>query len=112
MERGVVETVGEPLYLWAPQRDGDDEYVEAVRPQLPLRGDNGAVLDPAAWAAVRAQASARLWSQVLSETPRGRRPPYCLPGDRSLGSHEWMREACVDIRELVAAVAVHTCSPI
>ena len=32
VERGCVETAGEPLYLWAPQRGCEDEYVEAVRP--------------------------------------------------------------------------------
>ena len=75
-------------------------------------GDLGAGVPQAlAERRARGQASAGLWSQVLSETPSGRRPPYCLPGDRALESHEWMRAACVDIRELVAAVAVHTCSP-
>ena len=94
MVRCCIETVSEPMYLWASQREGEDGYVEAVRPQLPLRGDDGAVLDPAEWAAARAQASAGFWSQVLSETPSGRRPPYCLAGDRALEPHVWMRGCC------------------
>ena len=76
MEQGNVEAAGEKLYLWAPRHEGADEYMEAVRPYLHLRGDSGAELDPGAWAAERTQASNQLWPEVLSETPSGRRPPY------------------------------------
>ena len=60
VDQGHADAVGEPLYVWAPQRDGEDEYVEAVRPQLPLRGNSGVELDPDAWAAERTQAGTQL----------------------------------------------------
>ena len=128
IDRFGVASENETLYFTLPAGEPEeDQWPEAIRPCMPLRGHDGSEVDATAWAAEFEEARKKLWSQPVSDTPPGKRPRYCSQHEfltahelnseavqelrAALPSDDFIREACADARDLVIGCAVHVCSP-
>jgi len=128
VDRFGTVSVNEPLHFTLPADDPrEDQWPEAVRPCMPLRGQDGSEIDATAWAAEFEEARKKLWGQPVSNTAPGKRPGYCSQHEfltahelnaeavqelrAALPSDAFIREACADARDLVIGCAVHVCSP-
>ncbi|CAK0792583.1 unnamed protein product, partial [Prorocentrum cordatum] len=108
-----VEGETEPQELWFYEPKVDD-YHRAIRPDLPLRNNDGEAVDgDAAWTEQRAAENKGYWRRPLSSSASGIFPRYRGGGTlaESLPSDEWIREMCRDARELVIGCGIHVCSP-
>ncbi|CAK0817607.1 unnamed protein product, partial [Prorocentrum cordatum] len=108
-----VEGETEPQELWFYEPRVDD-YHRAIRPDLPLRNNDGEAVDgDAAWTEQRAADNKGYWRRPLSSSASGIFPRYRGGGTlaESLPSDEWIREMCRDVRELVIGCGIHVCSP-
>ena len=119
---GLDATLGDqPLYHFCPdQEDETEQWQPAMRPDLPLRNDQGEAVDKETWQNERAEAAKGLWSTPLSEWASGKLPSYRLGHSaqsamdelrQALPSDAWIKEVCGDARDLVIGCAVHVCSP-
>ena len=128
VDRFGVAAANETLYFTVPAKEHEeDQWPEAARPNMPLRGKDGGEIDASTWSAEFEETKKRLWSQAASETASGRRPRYCSQHEfltahelgagaveelrAALPSEAFLREACADARDLVIGCAVHVCSP-
>ncbi|CAK0814408.1 unnamed protein product, partial [Prorocentrum cordatum] len=105
------ETEPQELWLYEPKVD---HYHRAIRPDLPLRNNDGEAVDgDAAWTEQRAAENKGHWRRPLSSSASGIFPRYRGGGTmaESLPSDEWIREMCRDARELVIGCGIHVCSP-
>ena len=87
------------LWYFCPDREDDEQWQPATRPDLPLRNDLGAVVDKETWEAEQAESAKGLWSRPLREWASGRLPPYRL-GDTSRDAVEELRQALSLSQEL------------
>ncbi|CAK0911448.1 unnamed protein product, partial [Prorocentrum cordatum] len=105
------ETGPQELWFYEPKVD---DYHRAIRPDLPLRNNDGEAVDgDAAWTEQRAAENKGYWRRPLSSSASGIFPK-CRGGGtlaESPPSDEWIRGMCRDARELVIGCGIHVCSP-
>ena len=70
------------LFFFVPDREGDDQFQPAFRPQMPLRNKAGEPVGQAAWDAEYEEESKGMWSRPISRWPSGTFPSYRL-GERT-----------------------------
>ena len=121
------------LYYQCHTKTGDEEWLVATRPELPLRNNAGEEVTEEAWKAEFEETNGSVWTKKITEWASGTFPAYRLGyrehaeglsqgNARSSGSvdalvreavpcDEFIREMCRDARGLVIGCSVHLCCP-
>ena len=109
-----VDAEDKDLFFYGPDREGDEQFQPAFRPQLPLRNKAGEPVDQTAWVAEYEEESKGLWSRPISRWPSGTFPSYRLgertacPSSASTSRTDKMSdEALRALREAVPSEGVH-----
>jgi len=128
VEKGSAWQADDKLYFSVPGATAaEDEWPEAVRPNLVLRTTDGQEVDAPTWKQAFEDAQKGIWSQPISDTAPGKRPEFCTQREflsaheldqtaveelrAALPSDAFLSEIARDARELVIGCAVHVCSP-